>query len=225
LQNIASENNLSETAFLVKNGKDYDLRWFTPVSEIDLCGHATLASAFVILNFYEKNNNSVVFKSKSGDLPVKKDGDMYTMNLPSFNLKQVAVTEQMEKAIGFKPLEAWMARDLVCVMESEDVVKKIKIDLNEALKLDGLLLQITAKGSKYDCVSRTFAPKLGINEDPVCGSGHCHITPLWSEKLKKNDIVARQASSRGGILYCKNNGDRIEIGGKLQLYLEGEIHS
>ena len=223
MHNIAIENNLSETAFVVKNKDSYDLRWFMPGGEIDLCGHATLGSAFIILNFYEKNSNKVSFNTRSGILTVERGAALYEMDFPAYNLKQVNVSSQMEKTIGLKPLEAWMARDLICVLENENLVHQANINIEEAMKLDGLLLHITAKSSKYDCVSRTFAPKLGVNEDPVCGSGHCHITPLWSEKLGKKSIVAYQASKRGGTLYCENNGERLKISGKVQMYLEGEI--
>jgi PhzF family phenazine biosynthesis protein len=223
MQNIAIENNLSETAFIVKNGNNYDLRWFMPGGEIDLCGHATLGSAFIIMKFYDKNINEIFFNTKSGILTVKKGASLYEMDFPAYNLKPVGISEQMKKAIGFKPVEAWMARDLVCVLENEDLVCQAKINMAEAIELEGLLLHITAKGIEFDCVSRTFAPKLGVNEDPVCGSGHCHIVPLWSQKLTQKTIVARQASKRGGTLYCENNGDRVKISGKAKLYLEGEL--
>ena len=226
LKNIAVENNLSETVFVVKNGSNYDLRYFTPDgTEIDLVGHATLASAHIMFSFYEKDANIINFSTKGGMLNVKKGTDKYEMDFPAFAIKQVTVSSQMEKTIGVKPVEAWMGRDLVCILENEDLVCNAKIDLTEAIKLDGMLLHITAKSQKYDCVSRTFGPKVGISEDPVCGTGHCHIVPIWSEKLNKKSIVANQASKRGGTLYCEKNGDRIKLSGKAKLYLEGEIYT
>jgi len=224
MQDIASENNLSETAFVVKEDSGWKLRWFTPGGEIDLCGHATLATAFVLMNFVEPDLTEVQFSTLSGKLSVKKKNDLYEMDFPAYELKRIEVTEAMEKAIGCKPLEAWIGRDLVCVLENEDQVIQAKPDLEKAKALDGLLLHITAKGKdKYDCVSRTFAPKLAVDEDPVCGSGHCHLVPLWSEKLGEKGILAYQTSSRGGVLYCELDGKRVKLAGKAALYSRGEL--
>lgn len=224
MQDIASENNLSETAFVVKEDSGWKLRWFTPGGEIDLCGHATLATAFVLMNFVEPDLTEVQFSTLSGKLSVKKKNDLYEMDFPAYELKRIEVTEAMKKAIGCKPLEAWIGRDLVCVLENEDQVIQAKPDLVKAKALDGLLLHITAKGKdKYDCVSRTFAPKLAVDEDPVCGSGHCHLVLLWSEKLGKKEILAYQTSSRGGVLYCELDGKRVKLAGKAALYSRGEL--
>ena len=224
MQDIASENNLSETAFVVKEDSGWKLRWFTPGGEIDLCGHATLATAFVLMNFVEPDLTEVQFSTLSGKLSVKKKNDLYEMDFPAYELKRIEVTEAMKKAIGCKPLEAWIGRDLVCVLENEDQVIQAKPDLEKAKALDGLLLHITAKGKdKYDCVSRTFAPKLAVDEDPVCGSGHCHLVLLWSEKLGKKEILAYQTSSRGGVLYCELDGKRVKLAGKAALYSRGEL--
>ncbi|WP_278851930.1 PhzF family phenazine biosynthesis protein [Parasutterella excrementihominis] len=224
MQDIASENNLSETAFVVKEDSGWKLRWFTPGGEIDLCGHATLATAFVLMNFVEPDLTEVQFSTLSGKLSVKKKNDLYEMDFPAYELKRIEVTEAMKKAIGCKPLEAWIGRDLVCVLENEDQVIQAKPDLEKAKALDGLLLHITAKGKdKYDCVSRTFAPKLAVDEDPVCGSGHCHLVPLWSEKLGKKEILAYQTSSQGGVLYCELDGKRVKLAGKAALYSRGEL--
>jgi PhzF family phenazine biosynthesis protein len=224
MRDIASENNLSETAFVVKEDSGWKLRWFTPGGEIDLCGHATLATAFVLMNFVEPDLTEVQFSTLSGKLSVKKKNDLYEMDFPAYELKRIEVTEAMKKAIGCKPLEAWIGRDLVCVLENEDQVIQAKPDLEKAKALDGLLLHITAKGKdKYDCVSRTFAPKLAVDEDPVCGSGHCHLVPLWSEKLGKKEILAYQTSSRGGVLYCELDGKRVKLAGKAALYSRGEL--
>lgn len=224
MQAIAMENNLSETAFAVKTANGYDLRWFTPGGEVDLCGHATLATAFVLTSFIEPDASSIAFQTKSGLLTVNKKSDLYEMNLPAYKLTPVPVTDEMALAIGFKPTEAWLARDLVCVLADEKQVFEAVPDGEKVKKLDGLLLNITARGSKYDCVSRSFGPKLSIAEDPVCGSGHCHIIPIWTEKLGKNALTAYQASKRGGTLYCTVDGERIRMAGKAALYSIAELH-
>lgn len=225
MQSIARENNLSETAFTIKNGERYDLRWFTPGGEIDLCGHATLGTAHVLLRFVEKDWHTVSFQTRSGLLTVNKNGDLYEMDMPAFQLTPVTVTDEMEQAIGIRPVEAWMGRDLVCVLENEQQVRQAAPDKERLLKLDGLLLQLTARGSDYDCVTRSFAPKLNVFEDPVCGSGHCHVVPLWTGKLGKQSLTALQASSRSGILYCRmEGGKRVILAGKVALYSSAEIY-
>jgi len=224
MQNIAKENNLSETAFTVKKGDEYELRWFTPGGEIDLCGHATLGAAYVLMRFFETDCDELSFRTKSGRLIVKKVNDLYEMDMPAYSLKAVPVTEEMEQAIGFRPQEAWMGRDLVCVMEEEQQVLQAAPDEEKLKQLDGLLLQLTAKGTTYDCVTRSFAPKLNVSEDPVCGSGHCHVIPLWAEKTKKRELTAFQASERSGILYCRMENDRVIIAGKAALYSEATIY-
>ncbi len=224
MTDIAEENHLSETAFTVKKGNDYKLRWFTPNGEIDLCGHATLGAAFVILNYYEKNLKEIAFNTKSGRLLVEKKENMYEIDFPAFPLKPVTITSAMAEAMGAAPTEAYMGRDLLCIFDSENIVKTLSPNMEKVKKLDGLLLQVTAKGEKYDCISRSFAPKLGINEDPVCGSGHCHIIPYWAKKTGKKKFVAYQASKRSGVLYCHMATDkRIKIGGNVQLYSVAEL--
>lgn len=221
--NIARENNLSETAFTVKSNDIYELRWFTPGGEIDLCGHATLATGYVLMNFYDEDI-IVSFKTKSGILTVRKSDDLYEIDMPSYDLKPVEVSDEMEKAIGNRPIEAWLGRDLVCIMENENQVINVRPDMNLVKALDGLLLQLSAKGANYDCVTRSFAPKLNVDEDPVCGSGHCHVVPLWSKKLCKDSLVAYQASKRTGILYCKMQENRVFISGRAVLYAESNIY-
>jgi PhzF family phenazine biosynthesis protein len=224
MMKITCENNLSETAFAVKEGNNYKLRWFTPGGEIDLCGHATLATAYIITKFVDQDSEEVRFDTLSGILTVKKSGELLEMDFPAYELKKVEVTDAMEEAIGVRPVEAWMARDLLCIFDNEDDIRNMEPDMEKVKKLDGLLLQVTAKGKDYDCVSRSFAPKLNVPEDPVCGSGHCHIVPYWAEKLKKNDIVAYQASKRGGTLYCKVDGNRVKMSGKAALYSTADIN-
>ena len=226
IQSAAQENSLPETAFAVPEGDGYSLRWFTPGREIDLCGHATLATAFVLFNFYDKDKEKIVFNTMSGELTVTKKGELFEMDFPVYKLKKVPVTETMVEALGARPVEAYLGRDLVCVFESEEAVRALKIDLAKAKNLDGLVLNVTAPaqaGSAYDIVSRCFAPKLNVAEDPACGSGHCHIVPYWAKKLGKNKITAYQASARGGTLYCTVEGDRIKMAGGAVLYAAGEV--
>ncbi|MDL2217791.1 PhzF family phenazine biosynthesis protein [Christensenellaceae bacterium OttesenSCG-928-M15] len=220
---IAAENNLSETAFAVKNGEKYHLRWFTLAGEIDLCGHATLACAYVVLNHVEKDWNIVTFETLSGDLTVSRKGDLYEMDFPAYDLKPVEVTPQITDAIGARPDAAYMGRDLLCVYKDEAVVRRVTPDMDKVKALEGLLLHITARGSDTDCVSRSFAPKCNFPEDPVCGSGHCHIVPYWAKTLQRETIVAYQASKRGGTLYCKMDGSRVKLAGKAALFAIAEI--
>ena len=220
---IAMENNLSETAFAVREGDAYRLRWFAPGGEVDLCGHATLATAYVLANFVDAASDGFAFETLSGRLTVVRKGDLYEMDFPAYAPTSAPVTDAMAEAIGFRPTEAWIARDLVCVLEDERQVRAAKPDPAKVIALDGLLLHLTAQGREYDCVTRSFAPKVGVQEDPVCGSGHCHVVPLWSQKLKKKELVARQASSRGGTLYCRDCGERIKLAGKAALYSIAEI--
>ena len=224
MQNIAGENNLSETAFIVRRDIIYELRWFTPGGEIGLCGHATLAAAYVLMRFIVRDLNQISFQTKSGELTVRKKGRQYELNLPSFPLSPVPVTEAMAEAIGYMPDEAWLGRDLVCVMEREEYVRKAAPNMEYIKQLPGLLLHITAEGKMFDCVTRSFAPKLKVSEDPVCGSGHCHVIPLWAEKLKKQDFRALQASERSGILYCRFSGDRVLIAGEAALYSIADLY-
>lgn len=224
LLDIARENNLSETAFAVREGGGYRLRWFTPGGEIDLCGHATLATAFVLLNFYEPESERVVFSTMSGELTVTRRGGLYEMDFPAYELRRVPVTEEMAAAFGASPSEAYMGRDLLCVFDDERTVREMAPDVDKLRDLPGLLQHATARGAGTDCVSRSFAPKLSVQEDPVCGSGHCHIVPYWAARLGRTDITAYQASRRGGTLYCRDCGRRIAIAGEAVLFAESELH-
>ena len=223
MMDITRENNFSETAFTVREGEKYHLRWFTPGGEIDLCGHATLGTAFVLLNFYEKTATRVVFTTLSGDLTVTRKGDLYEMEFPSYELKPVSVTAAMEDALGASVREAYMARDLLCVLNDEHTVQNLTPDFEKIKQLDGLLVHVTARGRETDCVSRSFAPKLAVTEDPVCGSGHCHIIPYWANRLNKDQLVAYQASRRGGTLYCRCEGKKIYMAGKAALFSIDEL--
>lgn len=224
MMKLAMENNLSETAFIVKETQGYHLRWFTPGTEVELCGHATLASAFVILNFYEPGSDLVQFSTLSGLLTIRRKGNLYEMDFPTYELKEIPVTDAMEQAFGMRPVKAVLGLDLVCVFETEEQVRCMTPD-QEALKsIEGRIQNATAHGRETDCVSRSFCPKLAIPEDPVCGSAHCQIADYWSQVLKKKEIKAYQASKRGGYLSCEmlRNG-RIAISGEAALVAVSEI--
>ena len=223
MRNIARENNLSETAFTVKEGEVYHLRWFTPGGEIDFCGHATLGTSFVLFNYYCKEQEEIVFRGQIGEIRVIRKGDTYEMVFPAYQLHPVEITDEMEAAIGVRPLEAYRDRDLLMVVENEEIVKCLKPNQEKLQQLQGVCIAVTAKGTEYDCVSRVFAPELNIPEDPVTGSTHCMIVPLWAERLGKDTIVAYQASERTGVLYAKLDGDRVRISGKAVLYSVADI--
>lgn len=223
MQSIAKENNLSETAFTVKEGDVYHLRWFTPAGEIDFCGHATLGTSFVLFNYYCKDAEQIEFKAQVGSLYVKRKGDLYEMDFPVYERHPVEITDSMEAAIGARPLEAYMDRDLLMVMENEEIIKNMKADQAKLQDLEGVCIAVTAKGMEYDSVSRVFAPELNITEDPVTGSTHCMIAPFWAERLGKDELVCYQASERTGVLYAQVNGDRVKISGKAVLYSIAEL--
>lgn len=223
MQNIAKENRFSETAFTVKEGAAYHLRWFTPGGEIDFCGHATLGTAYVLFHFYEKEAKELTFRTQVGTLTIQKDKDTYSMNFPAYHCNPVPVTKAMEEAIGADVLEAYLDRDLLLVLKDEDTVMNLKPDQKKMKKLDGLLLGVTAKGSRYDCVSRVFGPKMNVEEDPVTGSTHCMIVPYWCKKLGKDHLVCYQASERSGELYAGIIKDRVTIAGNAVLYSVGDI--
>ena len=224
MMKLAMENNLSETAYIVKEEQGYHLRWFTPGTEIELCGHATLASAFVILNYYEPESDEVRFNTLSGELIVKKKGTLYEMDFPTYELKEIPVTDDMEKAFGVRPVKAVLGLDLICVFETEDQIRNMQPDQAMLMKIEGRLQNATAKGKDVDCVSRSFAPKVAVPEDPVCGSAHCQIAEYWAKALGKDRIHAYQASQRGGHLYLEPqwNG-RIKISGEAALVAVSEI--
>jgi len=223
MQKIAMENNLSETAFTVPEGKQYRLRWFTPGGEIDLCGHATLAAAYVLFQFCCPDAEQIPFTTLGGTLTVSRKGELLEMDFPAYSLEPVPVTDAMERAIGVRPVEAWMGRDLLCVLPRETDVLKCRPDQKALQELDGLLCHVTARSGQFDCISRSFAPKCGVPEDPVCGSGHCHIVPYWANRLGKLELTARQASPRGGTLYCRLDGDRVFLAGQAVLFARSEI--
>lgn len=222
MQKIAIENNLSETAFTVKNNDFFELRWFTPDREINLCGHATLATAFVLFNYYGIQNEKIRFSTQSGNLYVMNDENNYYMDFPSIPPQIIEILPEYEKALGTKILEAYLARDLFFVLENEKAVENLTPNFSALKKLElGVGVIVTSRGSKYDFVSRTFFPKLLINEDPVCGSAHSNLIPYWSNILGITRMSAYQSSSRGGHLDCTLENDRIVIGGSAVLFSKG----
>ena len=225
MQRIALENNLSETAFFVKNGDVYEIRWFTPTFEIDLCGHATLASAFVIFECLKLEEKLIKFHShKSGELSVEKQGDVLILDFPSRPVSPADAPNGLIEAIGKQPKEIFKARDYFLVYENEQEILDIAPDFTALLKIDAHGFIVTAKGETSDFVSRFFAPEVGVFEDPVTGSAHCNLIPFWAEQLGKTELFGKQISARGGELFCELKGDRVKIGGNAVLYLKGEIY-
>jgi PhzF family phenazine biosynthesis protein len=225
MQNIALENNLSETAFLVKQNDVYLVRYFTPTVEVDLCGHATLASGFVLFNFYGEEK-TITFRTKNkGDLYVSRIGDLVVLDFPTDKFTLTEIPELIENALGAKPTEAYLGlNDLMLVYENEQQIQDMvpNFDLLSKVKARGVC--VTAAGKEVNFVSRFFAPQSGITEDPVTGSAHTTLIPYWSNKLGKTTMIARQLSKRGGTIYCELVGDRVKIAGKAIHYLTGEIY-
>ena len=225
MQKIAIENNLSETAFTVKKEKGYELRWFTPDREIDLCGHATLATAFVLFHFYGISESTISFSTQSGHLFVTQKKGEYAMDFPSILPQSIAILPEYEQVLGANIKEAYLARDLFFVLEDEETVAKLTPDYTAMRELEeGIGVIVTAEGKNQDFVSRTFFPKLTINEDPVCGSAHVNLIPYWAQKLGKDDLVAQQLSARGGFLTCEWLGERVMISGEATLFAKGEAY-
>jgi PhzF family phenazine biosynthesis protein len=226
LQNIAAENNLAETAFVLKTNNGYELRWFTPETEIDLCGHATLATAFVLMHFVEKNNDVISFSTQSGILTVVKKDNLLEMDFPSRIPKKIEINPVAQESINVPIKEAFISRDMLLLLEKEEQIKDLEINIEKIKTIkECFAFIITAPSShkEYDFVSRFFAPNAGINEDPVTGSSHSTLIPFWAKRLNKNKLIAKQLSKRGGTLYCENSVSRVKISGKAKLYLEGEI--
>lgn len=225
MQNIAAENNLAETAFVVKKNDDYEIRWFTPAVEVDLCGHATLASAHVLFNYYMHPTKQIVFQSrKRGQLSVDKQNDSLTLNFPADTTKKVDLPEGMIKALGKTPNETYQGlTDYLLIYSNQEEIEKLTPDFSMLVKVDARGIIVSAPGKITDFVSRFFAPRVGINEDPVTGSAHTTLTPFWSKRLGKKILTARQLSKRQGDLICEFHDDRVKISGKAVTYLIGEI--
>jgi PhzF family phenazine biosynthesis protein len=238
LQAIAAENNLAETAFYapcsaseratpIPNTQDllpdFRLRWFTPKVEVALCGHATLATAFVLLRLLGWSSNSVTFDSQSGPLSVTDDGRLLTLDFPVLEPERIPPPGFLAEALGVAPLETWLNRDVLALLGNEDEVRAVSPKMELLMQLPRGLI-VTAPGDEVDFVSRFFAPGAGIPEDPVTGSAHCLLTPFWEKRLGRSQFHARQVSERGGELWCERKGDRVLISGEAVLYLEGKLH-
>lgn len=223
MQNIAKENNFSETAFAVKNEENYELRWFTPNGEIDFCGHATIGTAYVINRFYDANRNTIKFITAYGELLLNIKDGIVNMTAKAYPLNEVAITSEMIDAIGVVPQAAYKSRDLMFVLKSQNEVENLNFNTQLLKKLDAVCVAVTAKGDSFDCVSRVFAPQLDVIEDSVTGSTHCMIAPYWANVLNKNKLIAYQASDRSGIIYAKVEGDIVNIAGKVVLYSIADI--
>lgn len=222
---IAAENNLAETAFFVKNGDVYDIKWFAPTVEIALCGHATLASAFVLFELLGHDGDKISFRSHiSGDLFVTRKDDLFVLDFPSYP-PELHEVPGLDEALGREPLEVTEAGGyVVALFESEADVAAITPNFRSMTDLEAHAVVVTAKGETCDFVSRFFAPAVGVDEDPVTGSSHCRLIPYWAEKLGKTTLFARQISKRGGEIYCELIDDRVKMGGRAALYLKGEIY-
>lgn len=223
MQAIAAENNLSETAFFVKDGDGYGLRWFTPAVEVDLCGHATLASAHLIFTRLDPGQTRLRFATRSGILEVSRDGDRLAMDFPARPPVPCPRPPGLDAALGRAPVEVLGARDYLCVYASAADVRALTPDMAAVAALDRFAVCVTAPGEDCDFVSRFFAPAKGVPEDPVTGSAHCTLIPYWSARLGKSELRARQISTRGGELLCRQRGERVTIAGTAALYLEGHI--
>ncbi len=227
LQAIATENNLSETAFFVRGADSFHLRWFTPGCEVDLCGHATLASAYVLFHELKEPGDTLRFTTKSGELLVRRNGDLLAMDFPSRPPQIVdGHTESVApllEALGGNPVEILAARDYLVRYGSADEVRALAPNMQGLMQIDRFAVIVTAPGTDCDFVSRFFAPAKGVPEDPVTGSAHCTLIPYWAKELGKTTLHARQVGPRGGELFCKAAGDRVEIAGHAALFLRGRI--
>lgn len=223
MQNIASENNLSETAFFVNRGDYYQLRWFTPQTEVELCGHATLASAWVIMNKIEPDIKEITFGSPGGELIVRRENDLYRMDFPVHLPEKCDPPANLIKALGQDPIEVLASNYYMAVYDSEEIVQELHPYMTLLKELDKIGVIVTAPGKSVDFVSRFFAPAVGIPEDPVTGSAHCTLIPYWAKKLNKTRMEAQQISCRKGELICEYNEDRVVIAGQARLFLEGHI--
>lgn len=224
MQQLAMENNLAETVFFVPKGEDFEIRWFTPEVEINLCGHATLATAYVLYNFLNYDKPQITFYSKSGPLKVNTNGGMIYLDFPSWRPERIEIYPAgLLESLGSPEIAGvYKHRDVIVELMNEDAVDKCQPDFT-LMKKTGEKVIITSAGKIVDFVSRFFAPTVGIDEDPVTGSAHSQLIPFWSDKLGKNIMEARQLSRRGGTLYCEHKGDRVVMGGKCVFYMKGEI--
>lgn len=226
MQKIANENNLSETAFIVPEKNHFRIRWFTPVDEIELCGHATLAAAHVIFNFYDYESDEIIFNSSSsGILKVKKENSILTLNFPVDKVNKVLMPKDIVNGLGKEPIEAYKGNtNYMFVYKTQKNIQSLHPNFDILSRIDTKGIIVTSVGDKVDFVSRFFAPRLGVNEDPVTGSAYTMLTPYWVKKLKKNGLLSIQLSRRKGSLSCKLVNDRVYISGEAVTYLKGEIN-
>ena len=224
LQSIAAENNLAETAFVVQRDSTFDLRWFTPVIEMDLCGHATLAPAHVIFRHLGFRDSVIRFQTRSGLLTVTRERDLLILDFPARPAVTCAAPPDLIKALGSTPLFTAKSRDYLVVIETEQEVRNLQPDMAALMRVDSLGVIVTATGENCDFVSRFFAPRGGVPEDPVTGSAHCTLIPYWAERLGRSPLRALQVSRRGGELFCEHRGDRVNIGGHAVTYSSGFLH-
>jgi len=226
MQNVATEMNLSETAFLYREGDKYNLRWFTPTAEVEMCGHATLASAHLLFtDKIEQADKEICFMTLSGELFASKSGDWIILNFPALYAEQCEPPEGMIKALGVNPVSVGKSKsDFLVELESEEAVRTLQPDLAAFGKYDARGVAVTAKGSgEFDIVSRYFAPAFGIDEDPVTGSTHCLLATYWKERLGKSELNAYQASKRGGVVHTRLDGDRVHLSGQAVITMRGEL--
>ena len=223
MQAIAAENNLSETAFFVPANDGYDLRWFTPALEVELCGHATLATAYLILTRLTPGDDAVEFETRSGRLTVNRDGDRFFLDFPAYRGEEVACPPYLSAGLGVVPRAVVAGPNYMAVLETEADVAGLRPDMAALEKLHPRGVIVTAPGEMCDFVSRYFGPSFGVPEDPVTGSAHCMLIPYWAKRLEKSSLDARQISARGGRLWYEDRGDRAGIGGTAVMYLEGRI--
>jgi PhzF family phenazine biosynthesis protein len=225
MQQIAAENNLAETAFLIEREHHFDLRWMTPTIEVDLCGHATLASAHVLFHHFARQGNTIRFQSKSGELMVERDGERLVLDFPAQTLTEAATPARLSDGLRATPKLVRKGRDYLAVFEREEEVAALRPDFDIIATLDAQGVIATAPGNECDFVSRYFAPAAGIPEDPATGSTHCVLIPYWANRLGKGEMFARQLSTRGGEFFCEDRGKRVRIGGHAITYVEGFIHA
>lgn len=223
LQAIAEENNLSETAFFVPHHEGFKLRWFTPMAEVDLCGHATLAAAHIIFEKLDYSEPLIKFETRSGVLTVQKNDNLLEMNFPAIQPKTAEPPDALIQGLGLKPIEVLIADDYLAVFENEETIREITPNHDALMQLDARGVIVTAPGTSADFVSRFFAPKLGIPEDPVTGSAHCELTPYWATKFGRHNLLAKQLSRRGGTIHCELNGNNVLLSGSAVTFMEAKI--
>jgi predicted PhzF superfamily epimerase YddE/YHI9 len=224
MQKIAAENNLSETAFFVPKEDQYELRWFTPKIEVDLCGHATLASAYVLFDHLGYDGDTILFQTQIGELSVGRMGSAIAMDFPSRPGSPTEAPASLKKGLRTEAVEFYKSRDYMVVFDSEETVRNLQPNIEELGQLDCTGIIVTAPGDDVDFVSRFFAPQAGIDEDPVTGSAHCTLAPYWADQLDKTDLTARQVSERGGEIACRLVDDRVHIAGQAVLYAKGFLN-